>query len=486
MRVNKLVVRLLIFLTYKLDWVKVSAIVAITTILGLVIQTTVLPFPISPRNVSNRTTTRSTMNPIINREQSNLANANESLLQQLVSSVATNTSYANVNVTNDPGKSIRRRKKRRKRRKPKSDDYETNSSPPPPQPPPTHFQRHIWSLPPDEGLMYAKKELQHAPLIANDSELYGPIFRNLILKVYIYPEGEKPVFHTPLLTGIYASEGWFMKIMQQNKQFVTRSPEKAHLFYLPYSARQLQQKLYVVGSHNLQPLSIFIRDYINNLSSNYPFWNRTRGSDHFLVACHDWGPYTLKEHKELVQNSIKALCNADVSEGFFKPGLHGRVRPNLLEHWRDRYDDMRIHEWLPESISKKMDYINHMRSSRYCICPMGYEVNSPRIVEAIYYECVPVIIADHFALPLGDVLDWSAFSITLPEKDIPRLREVLVGVPLKRYLELLFNLKMLQRHFLWNVKPVKYDLFHMILHSVWSSRLSQIRVSEVHESHSQV
>lgn len=110
----------------------------------------------------------------------------------------------------------------------------------------------------------------------------------LILKVYVYPDGRPPIFHQPHLSGIYASEGWFMRLLEGNRQFVTRDPEKANLFYLPYSARQLQQALYVQGSHNLAPLSFFLRDYVNSLAAKYPFWNRTRGTDHFLVACHDW------------------------------------------------------------------------------------------------------------------------------------------------------------------------------------------------------
>lgn len=109
-----------------------------------------------------------------------------------------------------------------------------------------------------------------------------------ILKVYIYQEGKRPIFHQPYLRGIYSSEGWFMKLLDGNKMFVTSDPEKAHLFYLPYSARQLELALYVPKSHNVKPLSIFLRDYVNMLAAKYPFWNRTHGSDHFLAACHDW------------------------------------------------------------------------------------------------------------------------------------------------------------------------------------------------------
>lgn len=108
------------------------------------------------------------------------------------------------------------------------------------------------------------------------------------LKVYIYKEGGRPIFHTPILKGIYASEGWFMKLLKSSKQFVTRNPQKAHLFYLPFSSRMLEETLYVPDSHNRKNLIKCLNDYLDVISRRYPFWNRTSGSDHFLVACHDW------------------------------------------------------------------------------------------------------------------------------------------------------------------------------------------------------
>jgi hypothetical protein len=214
----------------------------------------------------------------------------------------------------------------------------------------------------------------------------------------------------------------------------------------------------------------------------------------------------------LRKNAIKALCNADLSEGvfirgrdvslpetfvrsprkplggiggkpvskrsilaFFAGQMHGRVRPILLRHWGGKDDaDMRIYSRLPRRITRRMNYVQHMKSTKYCICPMGYEVNSPRIVEAIYYECVPVIIADNFVLPFDDVLDWSAFSVVVPERDVPRLKEILLEIPESRYVAMQSNVRKVQRHFLWHPKPVKYDIFHMIMHSVWFSRVNQV------------
>lgn len=125
-----------------------------------------------------------------------------------------------------------------------------------------------------------------------------------ILKVYIYRDGARPIFHTPNLRGIYASEGWFMKLMEENKQFVVKDPSRAHLFYLPYGAHQLERALYVPNSHNMRPLSLFLKDYVNGIAAKYPFWNRTRGSDHFLVACHDWVCYLLFAKYQVALHSI--------------------------------------------------------------------------------------------------------------------------------------------------------------------------------------
>lgn len=158
--------------------------------------------------------------------------------------------------------------------------------------------------------------------------------------------------------------------------------------------------------------------------------------------------------------------------------MHGRVRPTLLKYWGDKDEDMRIYGPLPNRVSRQMSYVQHMKESKFCICPMGYEVNSPRIVESIYYECVPVIIADNFVLPFEELLDWSAFSVVVAEKDIPNLKNILLGISLRRYIKMHTCVQKLQKHFLWHAKPLKYDIFHMILHSIWFNRLNQIQLQQ--------
>lgn len=95
-------------------------------------------------------------------------------------------------------------------------------------------------------------------------------------------------------------------------------------------------------------------------------------------------------------------------------------------------------------------------------------------MESIFYECVPVIIADNYVPPFFEVLNWEAFSVTVPEKDVSRLKEILVSIPEEKYLFLQKGVREVQKHFLWHNKPAKYDAFRMILHSIWFSRVFSI------------
>lgn len=389
------------------------------------------------------------------------------------------------------------------------------------------YQSHIsyysktpsWSSGADKVLLNARLQIENAPIVKNDQRLYAPLYRNVsmfqrsyelmesTLKVYIYREGKRPIVHTPVLKGIYASEGWFMKQLEANKKFVTKNPREAHLFYLPFSSRMLEETLYVPDSHNHKDLIEYLKNYVDKIAAKYPFWNRTEGADHFLVACHDWAPSETKEH---MAHCIRALCNSDVREGyifgkdvslpetyirnpqkplrdlggkrpskrsilaFFAGSMHGYLRPILLEQWGNKDPDMKIFGKMP-NVKGKMNYIQHMKSSKYCLCPRGYEVNSPRVVEAIFYECVPVIISDNFVPPFFEVLNWESFAVFILEKDIPNLKKILLSIPEKRYRQMQLRVKKIQQHFLWHPRPEKYDIFHMILHSVWYNRVYQMK-----------
>ncbi|KAL6524078.1 hypothetical protein OROMI_031173 [Orobanche minor] len=338
-----------------------------------------------------------------------------------------------------------------------------------------------WHSQVDKELLNARKYIEGGQITDENRHLDVNVYRNYSefirsyelmeksLKIYVYTEGERPIFHQPELVGIYASEGWFMKQLEENKHFVTTDPTKAHLFYLPFSLRLLETTLYVRNSHSRKNLVEHLSLYLHNITTKYQFWNRTDGADHFLVACHDWAPF---ETNQIMKNCIRALCNANAIKGgfrfgkdvslpeinvhnatnplkgiggkspsqrsilaFFAGGMHGYLRPIFLNYWEDKDPDMKIFGKLHEVKGHKA-YVQYMKSSKYCISAKGYEPYTPRVVEAIFYECVPVILSDNYVPPFFETLNWESFAVFVLEKDIPNLKNILLSISEEKYIEM--------------------------------------------------
>ncbi|RZC90507.1 hypothetical protein C5167_029640 [Papaver somniferum] len=215
-------------------------------------------------------------------------------------------------------------------------------------------------------------------------------------------------------------------------------------------------------------------------------------------------PCVNDKNPELFKNFIRVLCNANSSEGFkpgrdvslpefkvegnglststqlrapgtnrsilgfFAGGGHRHIRKILLKHWKNKDNELQVHEYLP----KGQDYGGFMAQSKFCLCPSGYEVASPRLVEAIHAACVPVVMSEHYVLPFSDVLDWSKSSVQITVEEIPQLKTILQAIRNKEYLKLQKGVIQVQRHFTLNRPAQRFDIIHMILHSVWLRRIN--------------
>ncbi|CAH2080547.1 unnamed protein product [Thlaspi arvense] len=284
-----------------------------------------------------------------------------------------------------------------------------------------------WSSAVEQDLLNAKSQIESAPVIENDPELDANIYRNI-------------------------------------SRFK--------------SSRMLEETLFVANSHSQDNLVEYLKNYLDMIVARHNFWNRTGGADHFLVACHDWDTSLPETYVRKPQNPLRDLGGKPPSQrktlAFFAGSMHGYLRYILLQHWENKDPDMKIFGKM-RKVKGQMNYVQYMKSSKYCICAKGYEVNSPRVVEAIFYECVPVIISDNFIPPFFEILNWESFAVFVAEKDILNLKNILLSIPNRRYLEMQKRVKKVQQHFLWNTKPVKYDIFHMILHSIWYNRVFRVQ-----------
>lgn len=69
------------------------------------------------------------------------------------------------------------------------------------------------------------------------------------------------------------------------------------------------------------------------------------------------------------------------------------------------------------------------------------QVWSPRLIEYIWYGCIPVVLGDDYYLPYSSLFDWDQFSVRICEKDAPRLKDILMAIDAPTIKRLRDNLK---------------------------------------------
>ncbi|XVE62564.1 hypothetical protein DITRI_Ditri06bG0128100 [Diplodiscus trichospermus] len=337
--------------------------------------------------------------------------------------------------------------------------------------------------------------------VFHDEDMFLEDYRemNKSLKIYVYPHSRNDPFAHALLPvdsepgGNYASESYFKKALMKS-HFITRDPNKADLFFLPFSIARLRHDPRI-GTEAIQ---YFIRDYIFNISRKYPYWNRTGGADHFYVACHSIGRSVMAKAIEVKNNAIQIVCSSsyflsgyiphkDASLpqvwprtgdppnlasskrnklAFFAGAINSPVREKLVKFWRN---DSEIFAHFGRV---KTPYADQLLGSKFCLHVKGFEVNTARIADSLYYGCVPIIIANYYDLPFADILNWKSFSVAVVTVDIPLLKQILQRITSDEYLRLQCNVLKVRKHFQWHVPSIDFDAFSMVMYELWLRRSS--------------
>ncbi|KAJ6917310.1 hypothetical protein NC652_019621 [Populus alba x Populus x berolinensis] len=169
--------------------------------------------------------------------------------------------------------------------------------------------------------------------------------------------------------------------------------------------------------------AIAVEDFVKNLISKYPYWNRTLGADHFFVTCADINDVSLPQRVPplALPPAANNITNR-ITLAFWRGLNNSDIRQKLLEAWENDLELFIQRGRDPGIEDGDLVYHEAFNNSKYCICPGGPELDRT-IALAIHYGCVPVIMSDYYDLPFKDILDWRKFSIILEESQVYYLRE---------------------------------------------------------------
>lgn len=292
-------------------------------------------------------------------------------------------------------------------------------------------------------------------------------------KIFIYPSIQHITFHSPSASVFYNS--------LLTSAFITREPEEAHLFFLPFAPETTTRSRARI---------------VREIRTKYPYWNRTLGADHFFISPQGIEFSSDRNALELKKNSVQISVFPTVS-GYFVPHKDISLPPVstssiALSHapvnrnpslflgylkWDGKteaelVEDLRLEsEFVIES--EPSDHEGRLKSSKFCLFFYEGESSAAEMTEAMALGCVPVVIVDRPVqdFPFMDVLRWSEMVMLIGNsRGATGLKAVLGGVTEEKYEKMRELCVAAAHHMVWNVEPQPYDAFHMVIYQLWMRR----------------
>jgi hypothetical protein len=101
---------------------------------------------------------------------------------------------------------------------------------------------------------------------------------------------------------------------------------------------------------------------------------------------------------------------------------------------------------IPENLANT--FIQNTLDSKFCLAPRGYGRSSFRFFEAMLLDTVPVYFwDDNEWLPYKEILDYTKFSVSIHDQDIPKTHEILKSISAEKYLSMIEELKRVREYF---------------------------------------
>ena len=149
---------------------------------------------------------------------------------------------------------------------------------------------------------------------------------------------------------------------------------------------------------------------------------------------------TLLNRKPLDKKYVASFIGTNTHNVRLKM-IHYLTKPDIFISTQKVWTDN-----VPQNLSEL--FIEKTLESKFCLAPRGYGRSSFRFFEAMLLNTIPVYFWDDIEwLPYKDVLDYSTFSISIQEKDIPNTYEILTSISDKKYASMLEELKKVRHYF---------------------------------------
>lgn len=117
--------------------------------------------------------------------------------------------------------------------------------------------------------------------------------------------------------------------------------------------------------------------------------------------------------------NVSKVTSSKKSLLMFYAGWNYQTRMNLVNFFSKSSPDIFVRRAVPSNV-----YQEKIQTAKYCPICGGFSQWTPRLAEAIYFGCVPVILSDEWKLPFSDVVDWNKFSIRVPRTKYKNLANI--------------------------------------------------------------
>lgn len=268
----------------------------------------------------------------------------------------------------------------------------------------------------------------------------------------------------------------------------------------------------------------YLQNILDHVEEKYPFWDRQQGQDHILVFTWDEASSLVvdKSLKNRLVSSVhlthlgtdKLLKNFNPIKDISIPVLRdfslvsyeptrfetdladpSKLRP-LFAYFRGTIKETKEHghgirQWIQKfgredrqnyyvKEEHSMFYWSELGKARFALCPPGWSSWSPRLFDAIVTGAIPVIISDDWVPPFsGTLLNYTDFTVRIPENQITRLTEILKAIPVEEEARLRKNLESVMEHFVYDLDPFKgMDAFECIYEVLKQRKAKKIQAME--------